>query len=131
MDDWFSGYDAGHARTDEFEALIDGLLDEEIDRAQRRRPPLNEDQQNRIRTLANAIAEAMAHTSSTRRSRKDVHDRGIARRAQGIARSALRDYRSGAPYTSIVQRLQERLDSITRFDEFTEAFDDIENLVVF
>lgn len=103
------------ATADEDWLLLDDWLADDIDLAKRGRlrksDELSDGQRQQIRSLALAIAQRQGHRTRKRGSRRQVHQRGITRRANNIERSALRMIDSCQSYEQVIAYLQRRLNN--------------------
>lgn len=96
----------------EFDALLEQLIEEEIDEAKGRQSPrkslsLTREQRQTIRQLAIAIARRIGHKRKGK-SKRGKHQAADSRRAMDIERKALRMIDHGMSYEEILDYLRKR-----------------------
>ncbi|MFM7449903.1 MAG: hypothetical protein ACKO24_15070 [Leptolyngbyaceae cyanobacterium] len=96
-------FDAGYE--DEFASLLEESLEEDLDagkRGQRKSRDLTVQQRQGIRNLAVQAARGLAHRRRRGRSRRNIDEQGIARKANNIESRALRMIDSCNSYEQVV-----------------------------
>jgi hypothetical protein len=90
---------------DEFDFLAEEWAEEDFDtgkRGQRKSNNLTRAQRQAIRNLAVQAAQGLGHRNRSGRSRRNIHDGGIARKANNIERRALRMIDSCNSYEQVI-----------------------------
>jgi hypothetical protein len=111
---------------DDMDALLDFSLEESIDEGKRGKPrlsgQLSREQKAAIRREALRAAQARAHRTRTRGSRRGRHQRGITSRAGAIERAAFRLIDSGRTYQDALEYIRGLIEGFDAFDSDEDAF---------